>query len=184
MRFRRFAAPALLAAGATVLATGTAHAAPAPAAPPALAVQGVEQGIGYTVGPNADGSALVTTLDSGAFRIAGGTILLTDAAGQAVSAFPTTVHVNGATVGLSPSLTDNGRTLLLTPVNAPAASERLASFVDENETLARKQHNAVVGALVGAGIGAVLGFFLGGVGALITVPIGAGIGALIGFSTP
>ncbi|SLJ82477.1 Uncharacterised protein [Mycobacteroides abscessus subsp. abscessus] len=28
------------------------------------------------------------------------------------------------------------------------------------------------------------GFFLGGVGALVTVPIGAGIGALIGFATP
>ncbi|WP_067855553.1 hypothetical protein [Nocardia shimofusensis] len=182
MRFRRFAAPALLAVGATVLATGTAHAAPA--TPPDVSVHGVEQGIGYTVGPNEDGSALVTTLYSGAFRIAGGVILLTDAAGQAVSAFPTAVNVDGATVGLSPSLADNGRTLLLTPVNAPAASERLASFVDEDATLARKQHNAVVGALVGAGIGAVLGFFLGGVGALITVPIGAGIGALIGFSTP
>lgn len=183
MRFHRFAAPALLAVGATVLASGTAHAQQTPQ-PSELAVQGVEQGIGYTVGPNEDGSALVATLDSGTFRLAGGAVVLTDATGTAVGSFPTTVHIGGGTVGLSPDLADNGRTLLLTPVNAPAATERLASFVDENETLARKQHNAVVGALVGAGIGAVLGFFLGGVGALITVPIGAGIGALIGFSTP
>ncbi|HLS75202.1 MAG TPA: hypothetical protein VK083_00220 [Nocardia sp.] len=184
MRFRRLAAPALLAAGATALAAGTAHAAPAPATPPPVAIQGVEQGIGYTAGPSADGSALVTTLESGQFRIAANAVLLTDATGRTVSALPTTVHINGAPVGLSPSLADNGRTLLLTPVNAPAVGERLADFVDENATLARKQHNAVVGALIGAGIGAVLGFFLGGVGALITVPIGAGIGALIGFSTP
>ncbi|WP_157228796.1 hypothetical protein [Nocardia brevicatena] len=33
-------------------------------------------------------------------------------------------------------------------------------------------------------IGAVLGFFLGGVGALVTVPSGTGTGALIGYSTP
>ena len=65
------------------------------------------------------------------------------------------------------------------------ASAHTAQAIDEAaDTLARKQHNAGIGALVGAGIGAVLGFFLGGVGALITVPIGAGIGALIGYSTP
>ncbi|MBF6184622.1 MULTISPECIES: hypothetical protein [Nocardia] len=179
MRVHRFAATTLLAIGATTFAAGTVHAAPA-----APEIAGVEQGIGFTAGPTTDGTGLVTRLDSGTFRAVGDAVVLTDAAGLPVAAVPATVQVDGAAVTLSPRISDAGRTLTLTPVGAPAASERLASFVDQDETLARKQHNAGVGALIGAGIGAVFGFFLGGVGALVTVPIGAGIGALIGFATP
>ncbi|MBF6166089.1 hypothetical protein IU486_15055 [Streptomyces gardneri] len=183
MRVNRFAATALLAVGATGIATGVAHAQPA--TPAQVSVHGVEQGIGFTSAPAADGTGVVTTLDAGSFALTADAraVELRDGAGQVVATVPLAFQASGATHGLAPAISDAGRTLTVTPVGAPAVTERLTQ-INEDETLARKQHNAGVGALIGAGIGAVIGFFLGGVGALVTIPIGAGIGALIGFSTP
>ncbi|WP_454197857.1 hypothetical protein [Nocardia sp. Marseille-Q1738] len=184
MRVNRFAATALLAVGATGIATGVANAQPAD--PAQVSVHGVEQGVGFTSAPAPDGSAVVTTVEAGSFALTADAeaVELRDGAGQVITTLPLAFQSSGATYGLAPTITDAGRTLTVTPVGAPAATERLNQFVNEQETLARKQHNAGVGALIGAGIGAVIGFFLGGVGALVTVPIGAGIGALIGFATP
>ncbi|WP_067649517.1 hypothetical protein [Nocardia harenae] len=176
MRIDRIAATAVLAAAATAAAAGVAHAAPAPAA--AVSVQGSEQGIAFTTAPAADGR-LVTTVASGAFAVTGGAVTLSDAAGTVVAALPLTVQTAGGALDLRPVVADAGRTLTLTPVSQTGEVQPV-----QDETTARKQYNAGVGAIIGAGIGAVIGFFLGGVGALVTVPIGAGIGALIGFSTP
>ncbi|MEV0354463.1 hypothetical protein AB0H71_00195 [Nocardia sp. NPDC050697] len=178
MRVDRIAATAVLAAAATAAAAGVVQAAPAPAADPAVAVQGSEQGIAFSTAPAADGR-LVTTVAAGAFAVTGGAVTLSDAAGTVVAALPLTVQTAGGAVELRPVVADAGRTLTLTPVSATGEVRPV-----QDETTARKQYNAGVGAIIGAGIGAVIGFFLGGVGALVTVPIGAGIGALIGFSTP
>ncbi|MCP2288687.1 hypothetical protein [Nocardia amikacinitolerans] len=186
MRVNQFAASALLAIGAIGISAGAVDAQPTDPAT-AVSVRGVDQGIGYTAGPTSDGSGIVTTVEGGAFTLAGDarTVTLADASGRIVATLPMGFTAHGQTFGLTPRITDAGRTLTLTPAGAPAATtQHLRQLVDYDETVARKQHNAVVGALIGAGIGAVLGFFLGGVGALVTVPIGAGIGALIGFSTP
>ncbi|MEU6831651.1 hypothetical protein ABZ894_23630 [Nocardia beijingensis] len=149
-------------------------------------MHGVEQGIGFTSAPAADGTGVVTTLDAGTFALTADAraVELRSETGQVVATLPLAFQASGATHGLAPAISDAGRTLTVTPVGSPATTERLNQFVGEDETLARKQYNAGVGALIGAGIGAVIGFFLGGVGALVTIPIGAGIGALIGFSTP
>lgn len=180
MRVDRIAATAVLAAAATAAAAGVAHAGPAPAPGPAaaVAVHGNEQGLAFTTAPAADGR-LVTTVAAGAFAVSGGAVTLSDAAGTVLAAVPLTVQTAGGAVELRPVVGDAGRTLTLTPVSATGELQPV-----QDETTARKQYNAGVGAIIGAGIGAVLGFFLGGVGALVTVPIGAGIGALIGFATP
>ncbi|MGV9817474.1 hypothetical protein [Nocardia xishanensis] len=186
MRVNQFAASALLAIGAIGISAGTAAAQPTdPAAE--VAVRGVDHGVGYTAGPTSDGSGIVTTVDDGAFSLAtdARTVSLTDATGRIVATLPLGFTAHGQTFGLTPQITDAGRTLTLTPAGAPVATtQHLRQLVEYDETVARKQHNAAVGALIGAGVGAVIGFFLGGVGALVTVPIGAGIGALIGFATP
>ncbi|MFC3964867.1 hypothetical protein [Nocardia jiangsuensis] len=176
MRVDRIAVTAVLAAAVTAGAAGVVHAAPAPAA--AVSVQGNEQGIAFTTTPAADGR-LVTTVAAGSFAVTGGAVALSDAAGTVVAVVPLTVQTGGGAVDLRPVVGDAGRTLTLAPVSATGEVQPV-----QDETTARKQYNAGVGAIIGAGIGAVLGFFLGGVGALVTVPIGAGIGALIGFSTP
>ncbi|MBF6434853.1 hypothetical protein [Nocardia cyriacigeorgica] len=188
MRFKRFTATAFLTIGVLGASAGVVHAHPAAPAPDAIAVHGTEQGIGYTAAPTADGTGVSATVAQGGFALTadGKAVTLADGTGRVVATLPMAFVADGHKFGLAPQISDAGRTLTLTPVGAPAATtDRLASFVDDDAaTLARKQHNAGVGALIGAGIGAVLGFFLGGVGALVTVPIGAGIGALIGFSTP
>ncbi|BCK57493.1 hypothetical protein [Nocardia wallacei] len=181
MRAKRIAATALLAIGATGVTAGVVGAAPAPAAE--AGISGVDHGIAYVSAPTADHTGVSTTVTAGRFTLApdGRAVTLTDVAGREVVTVPLAVRVAGGTVGLTPRIDPAGRTLTLT---ADSAAAQVAQHIDEAETQARKQHNAVVGALIGAGIGAVIGFFLGGVGALVTVPIGAGIGALIGYSTP
>lgn len=184
MRIKHIAATTVLSIGALGAAAGTAHAGPEAAAE--VSARGVEQGVGYVMAPGDDGSSVVTTLDAGSFHLAAdaGSVALADPTGRVVAALPLTVQAFGQSATLVPRISSDGRTLTLTPVGSPRSSDHIAQLVDEADTQARKMHNAGIGALIGAGIGAVLGFFLGGVGALVTVPIGAGIGALIGYSTP
>ncbi|MGW5309705.1 hypothetical protein ACWEVD_11150 [Nocardia thailandica] len=177
----RFGSIAVLAAGALGIASGTAHAAPA-----VPVVHGAEGGVEFVASPLTDGSGLTARTEAGTFTLAGGAVLLADPEGRIVASVPTRIVTGAGTFDLDAGVAADGRSVTLRPVGAPAVVQNhLAGFVDEAaDTQARKQYNAGIGALIGAGIGAVLGFFLGGVGALVTVPIGAGIGALIGYSTP
>ncbi|MBF6348112.1 hypothetical protein IU448_03670 [Nocardia flavorosea] len=183
MRIKHFAATALISIAALGAATGTAHADPQTAE---VAVRGAEHGVGYVVAPNETGTAVVATLDSGSFRLTadGAAVSLADASGHTLTAVPLGLAAGATTAPLAAAISADGRTLTLTPDAASPAGKHIAQLVADPETEARKMHNAGIGALIGGGIGAVLGFFLGGVGALITIPIGAGIGALIGYSTP
>lgn len=181
MRAKKFAATALLAVGATGVAAGVAQAQPV--TPAATAIQGADHGVGYSVGPTADHSGVAATIASGRFELApdARSVQLTDAAGAVVASVPLGVRSADGIVGLTPRIANDGRTLTLTP---QSKSADVMKAIDDPIVTARKEHNAGVGALIGAGIGAVIGFFLGGVGALVTIPIGAGLGALIGYSTP
>ncbi len=163
-----------------VLASVVGAAATAHATAPA-AINATEHGVAYTVG-SPDGRSAVATAANGRFVAVAGadSVALINAAGTTVTTIPLGLRTESGLVGIAASIGEGGRTLTLTPQSAAPA----VHLVDDADTTARKQHNAGVGALVGAGIGAVLGFFLGGVGALVTIPIGAGIGALIGLSTP
>lgn len=180
MRAKKFAVTALLAIGATGVTAGVVQAQPVTLA---TAVQGADHGVDYSVAPTADHTGVAATIASGRFTLArdARSVELTDAAGAVVASLPLGVRSASGIVGLTPRIANNGRTLTLTP---QSASANVVKSIDEADTTARKQYNAGVGALIGAGIGAVIGFFLGGVGALVTIPIGAGLGALIGYSTP
>ncbi|WP_225727113.1 MULTISPECIES: hypothetical protein [unclassified Nocardia] len=176
MRANKFAATALLAIGATGVTAGAVQAQPAPG------VRGVDHGVTFTAAPTADHLGVTATVEAGHFALTPGAVTLTNAEGATVATLPLDLRTAGGTVGLAPLIGNEGRTLTLTPQSDAAQT---AQAIDEaSDTLARKQYNAGIGALIGAGIGAVIGFFLGGVGALVTIPIGAGIGALIGFATP
>ncbi|MGW4366343.1 hypothetical protein ACWEKT_11920 [Nocardia takedensis] len=182
MTVKKFAATALLAVAATGVTAGVAAAQPVPSSE--FAVRGVDRGVSYVAAPTADGRGITATVESGRFLLAADSrsVTLTDAAGAVVATVPLGLQAAGTTIALTPGIDADGRTLTLRP---QAEAGQTAQAIDEAaDTLARKQYNAGVGAVIGAGIGAVIGFFLGGVGALVTVPIGAGIGALIGYSTP
>ncbi|MGW6334734.1 hypothetical protein [Nocardia rhamnosiphila] len=183
MRIKQLAATALISIGALGVAAGTAQAQPVATE---VAVRGAEQGIGYVVAPNEAGTAIVTTLDAGSFALTadGAAVTLSDPAGRVLTTLPLGVAAAGRTAPLASAISADGRTLTLTPDASTPAGQHVAQLVADPDTESRKLHNAGIGALIGGGIGAVLGFFLGGVGALITIPIGAGVGALIGYSTP
>jgi len=179
MRANKIAATAVLAVAATGLTAGVVQAQPITD----NGISGVDHGIGYTVAPTANALGVATTVASGRFALApdAGSVTLTDAAGTVMATVPLGLRSAAGTTGLTPQVGNDGRTLTLTP---QSATQRTAQAIDYQDVQARKQYNAGIGALIGAGIGAVIGFFLGGVGALVTIPIGAGIGALIGYSTP
>ncbi|WP_040825066.1 hypothetical protein [Nocardia jiangxiensis] len=181
MRAKKFAATALLAIGATGVTAGVVQARPV--TPAATAIQGADHGVQYSVAPTADDTGVATTVAAGRFALApdARSVTLTNASGAVVATVPLGLQSAAGIVGLTPRIANDGRTLTLTP---QSASSNVVQSIDEADTTARKQYNAGVGALIGAGIGAVIGFFLGGVGALVTIPLGAGIGALIGYSTP
>ncbi|WP_280385312.1 hypothetical protein [Nocardia wallacei] len=187
MKIHTFTTAALAAAAITGTAA-TVHAQPAPetAVAAAPSVHATDHGIAYTTTLTEDGCGALTTV--GDARLAPGSdaasvALIDNASGVAVATIPLGLPTTSGLAGVAAQIGDGGRTLTLTP--QPTGESPTAQAIDEAaDTVARKQHNAVVGALVGAGIGAVLGFFLGGVGALATVPVGAGLGALIGYATP
>ncbi|WP_067890168.1 hypothetical protein [Nocardia vaccinii] len=181
MRAKKFAATALLAIGATGVTAGVVQAQPV--TPAATGIQGADHGVQYSVAPTADHTGVAATVAAGRFALApdARSVTLTDAAGAVVATVPLGLRSAAGIVGLTPRIGNDGRTLTLTP---QSASSNIVKSIDDADTTARKQYNAGVGALIGAGIGAVIGFFLGGVGALVTIPLGAGIGALIGYSTP
>ncbi|RDI44441.1 hypothetical protein [Nocardia mexicana] len=184
MRASKFAATALLAIGATGITAGVVHAQPTTGAPGETGMHATDHGITYTTTPTTNGHGVSTTVEAGQFTVAADarSIALTDTVGSTVAIIPLGLQTTAGTVTLTPEIGNNGRTLTLTP---QSTNPQTAQAIDEaSDTLARKQYNAGVGALIGAGIGAVIGFFLGGVGALVTIPVGAGLGALIGYSTP
>ncbi|MCC3311408.1 hypothetical protein A5780_32445 [Nocardia sp. 852002-20019_SCH5090214] len=170
---------AILASAAIAAAPGTAHAAPVPAHTASTDL--TDHGVGYTV-TGADGHSAVVRATNSRFaaRPDARSVAVIDAADATVTTIPLGLRTTESGLVPAPaSISDDRRTLTLAPASAAAHP-----VDDASDTIARKQHNAGVGALIGGGIGAVLGFFLGGVGALVTVPIGAGIGALIGYATP
>jgi hypothetical protein len=184
MRANKFAATAVLAIAITGITAGVAAAQPESSTGAETKVRGVDHGVSYVTAPTADHTGVTTTVEAGRFALApdARSVTLTDVAGNVVVTVPLGLQAADSTVGLTPKIENEGRTLTLTPQSATA---KTAQAIDEaSDTLARKQYNAGIGAVIGAGIGAVIGFFLGGVGALITIPIGAGIGGLVGFSTP
>ncbi|PPJ36410.1 hypothetical protein C5E45_20390 [Nocardia nova] len=168
-------AAALAGAAIIVAAAATAHAEPGTVDD--AAINATDHGVVYTV-TNPDGRSAAAHTANGRFVANAETVALVDGTGATVTTIPLGLPTTSGMVDVAASISEDGRTLTLTPQSATHPIDE-ASDIE-----ARKQHNAGIGALVGAGIGAVLGFFLGGVGALVTVPICAGIGALIGYSTP
>jgi hypothetical protein len=194
---QRSAATAMIAIAASTIATATASAQPAVGghaerhsdAIATMRHDGVDHGVSYTTGFTPDGAGVATTVAAGRFAATadGRAVTLTDPAGAVITTLPTSARVDGRTVALRPTITGDGRTLVLTPVAAPgalAAAQAQPRFVDYYSDLARHQYNAGVGALIGLGIGILIGGFGWLVGAIPGAIIGAGIGALIGWSLP
>ncbi|MGY4783259.1 ammonium transporter [Rhodococcus opacus] len=190
MTFHHIALTSALLAAA--LTTGSATALAEPASPP--------NEIRYEA--HIEGASLITTIDAGTFGITPhNSIDLNDESGISVVSLPLTYRIGGREMPFSREVSNDGKTLRLTPDTAQLstreASDQLTlhsvASVDENS---RAQSNfqqqlaiaSAVGSLTGTIVGAVLGFL---VGCAIGTPVavfgclpfgvtGAGIGAVIG----
>ncbi|MEV6558802.1 hypothetical protein AB0M22_24030 [Nocardia sp. NPDC051756] len=188
MKYKKFAATALLAIAATGVSAGTAYAAPAPA-PPAVqdqtaavpSVKGEDQGVSYALQLADAGKSVVTSVTGGAFSLAADqqSVTLTNAAGQTVTSIPLTQSVKGEQVEIAATVADDAKQLTLTPKVAPNANAPVAAeFIGAQDWFFAELQRASLGALVGGLIGAAIGILFFGVGILP----GAVLGAIIGLA--
>ncbi|MEU2036798.1 hypothetical protein [Nocardia amamiensis] len=186
MKYKKFAATALLAVAATGVTAGTAYAAPTPPAvqdQPATepTVTGTDQGVGYTLRLAEAGKSVVTSVTGGAFDVDADnhSVTLKNSAGETVTTIPLTATAKGQEVQIAASVADEGRQLTLTPQVAPTANAPVAAeFIGAQEWFFAELQRASLGALVGGLIGAAIGIVFFGIGILP----GAVLGALIGLA--
>ncbi|MEU2121320.1 hypothetical protein [Nocardia niwae] len=186
MRYKKFAATALLAVAATGVTAGTSYAAPTPPAAQdqsaaAPSVTGADQGVGYALQLADAGKSVVTSVTGGAFSIDtdNQAVTLKNSAGETVTTIPLTATAKGQEVRIAAAVADEGRQLTLTPQVAPTANAPVAAeFIGAQEWFFAELQRASLGALVGGLIGAAIGIVFFGVGILP----GAVLGALIGLA--
>ncbi|MEU4341051.1 DUF6861 domain-containing protein [Nocardia sp. NPDC023852] len=194
MRYKKFAATALMAIAATGVAAGTAYGAPptapAPAPPTAPAprdqatsptVTGADQGVGYVLQLADAGKSVVTSVTGGVFDLDTDkqSVSLKNAAGETVTTVPLATTAKGQQVQIAANIADEGRQLTLTPQVAPTANAPVAAeFIGAQEWFFAELQRASLGALVGGLIGAAIGILFFGVGILP----GAVLGAIIGLA--
>ncbi|WP_068154510.1 hypothetical protein [Rhodococcus phenolicus] len=197
MKLRKLAAVATMTIAAMGITAGTSYAAPAEAA---------QDEINYEV--KAEGNSVVTVIDAGAFQVSGDgkSVELQDADGNAVVSLPLAVQLGDLQLPFEREISEDGKTLTLTPVTDPSkatpvapedrvargltpVSLKLADVASPEENLKAQQNFSsqlgiatAVGGLSGTIIGALVGGlgFLGGPVGLASVPLGAGIGGVIG----
>ncbi|WP_063052814.1 hypothetical protein [Nocardia arthritidis] len=186
MRYKKFAATALLAVAATGVTAGTSYAAPTPPAAQdqsaaAPTVTGTDQGVGYALQLADAGKSVVTSVTGGAFSVDtdNRSVTLKNSAGETVTSIPLTATAKGQEVNIAAAVADDGRQLTLTPQVAPTANAPVAAeFIGAQEWFFAELQRASLGALVGGLIGAAIGIVFFGVGILP----GAVLGALIGLA--
>ncbi|MEV0246935.1 hypothetical protein AB0H76_10140 [Nocardia sp. NPDC050712] len=179
MRYKKFAATAIIAAAATGIAAGTSGAAPAAPAPAvqnqgAPSVQGADQGVQYVVqlldkSIVADFTGAALSLDDEQKNV-----VVKNAEGAVVTAIPLKAQVGQNLVPIAATI--EGQKLTLTPelkdikLDADAAKLQ-AEAISSQDWFFSELQRASLGALIGG----IIGFFFLGVG----VFPGALIGLLI-----
>lgn len=188
MKYKKFAAIALLTAAATGATAGTSYAAPVEA-PSATqdqnaavpAVTGHDQGVDYTLELAEKGRSLVTTVSGGAFGIdaENKAVTLTNADGAVVTNIPLVVESADKPVELAAEIGADNSSLTLTPEVAPTADAPAhAEFISAQQWFMDELQRASSGAFVGALIGGAIGILFLGVG---IIP-GTALGAIIGLA--
>ncbi|MGW0017508.1 ammonium transporter [Rhodococcus sp. NPDC003382] len=192
MKLRKLAAVATMTIAAMGITAGTSYAAPAEAA---------QDEINYEA--KVEGDSVVTVIDAGAFKVSGDgeSVELQDADGNAVLSLPLAIQLGDLQLPLEREISEDGKTLTLTPVTDPSkatpvapedkvapsltpVSLKLQDVASPDENM-KAQNNfssqlgiaTAVGGLLGTIVGAVVGTFV--MPAVGTVA-GAGIGGVIG----
>ena len=199
MKLRKLAAVATMTIAAMGITAGTSYAAPAEAA---------QDEINYEV--KAEGNSVVTVIDAGAFQVSGDgkSVELQDGEGNAVVSLPLAIQLGDIQLPFEREISEDGKTLTLTPVTDPAkatpvapedkvargitpVSLKVADVASPEENLKAQQNfssqlaiASAVGSVSGGIIGCIVGVVAGGAtGFIASIPLcaaGVPIGAAIG----
>ncbi|OLT31187.1 ammonium transporter [Rhodococcus sp. BGS-1C] len=189
MKLSKLVATAAFLAAAMGLASGTAYADPAPAAPSTSEEIGFES--------NLEDRTIVTTIDAGVFKVAddGKTVDVLDSADNVVVTLPLSFNLGGLNFPYEQNVDDDGKTLRLVPVldftkaSADSRSVGATPVASPDENLKAQQTFSsqlgiatAIGGLTGTIIGAALGLIgiVGGPTVIASVITGAGIGGVVG----
>jgi len=178
MKYKKFAATAILAVAATGIASGTSGAAPSAPAPAvqnqaAPGVLGQDQGVGYTV--QALDKSIVAAVTGGSFAFDADKkyVTVTNADGAVVTSIPLQAKVGEELISIAATIDPTAQQLTLTPDAKPTADAvaRHAEAIGSQEWFFSELQRASLGAVIGG----IIGFFFFGIG----LPVGALIGLLI-----
>jgi hypothetical protein len=178
MKYKKFAATAMMAVAATGIAAGTSGAAPAAPAPAvqnqaAPAVQGEDHGVNYAV--QLVDKSIVAAVTGGAFSLDTDQKYVTvkNTEGAVVTSIPLQAKVGDQLIPIAATIDPSAQKLTLTPDVKPTASAAAASAeaISSQEWFFSELQRASLGAVIGG----IIGFFFFGIG----LPVGALIGLLI-----
>ncbi|MEV0291970.1 hypothetical protein [Nocardia sp. NPDC050710] len=178
MKYKKFAATAMMAVAATGIAAGTSGAAPSAPAPvvqnqAAPAVQGEDHGVNYAV--QMVDKSIVAAVTGGAFSLDADKKYVTvkNNEGAVVTSIPLQAKVGEQLIPIAATIDPSAQQLTLTPEVTPTANAVAASA----EAISSQQwfFSELQRASLGAVIGGIIGFFFFGIG----LPVGALIGLLI-----
>ncbi|WP_232717150.1 hypothetical protein [Gordonia metallireducens] len=180
-RFRLLGITALAIAVLTI-SFGTAHGAPAPAAPSHLSIA------------SADGTSITSTLRNATFVSAGSELQVVDLNGRTLERVALTLPLNGATVPLRTQVSADRTQATFTPILTPEARAAIAAGVRPASAKKDRAYQQMIwhinngwnrGGNVTTAIGALAGLIIGClviVGCIWGAGVGAAIGAAIGIS--
>ncbi|MFI9503168.1 hypothetical protein [Nocardia sp. NPDC052566] len=175
MRYKKFAATAILAVAATGIAAGTTYAEPAPAVQnqPAPIVLGADHGVTYAA--QLIDKSIVTAVTGGAFSLDTDQKYVTvkNAEGAVVTSIPLQAKVGDQLIPIAATIDASQQKLTLTPEVQPTADAvtATATAISSQEWFFSELQRASLGAVIGG----IIGFFFFGIG----LPLGALIGLLI-----
>lgn len=203
MKLKKLAAVATMTIAAMGITAGTSYAAPeAPAA---------QDEINYEV--RGEGESVVTVIDAGAFQLSGDgkSVELQDESGNAVMSLPLAIQLGDLQLPFEREISEDGKTLTLTPVVDPAQATpvapedkvaqgitpvalKLSDVASPEENLKSQQNfisqlgmataiGTVTGAIIGCIVGAIPGSIVPGAGTILGCGAGAGVGGTIGAFT-
>ncbi|WP_329408772.1 hypothetical protein OG563_41040 [Nocardia vinacea] len=175
MKYKKFAATAIMAVAATGVAAGTSGAAPAVPAPAvqnqaAPAVQGEDHGVNYAV--QLVDKSIVAAVTGGAVSLDADQKYVTvkNTEGAVVTSIPLKAQVGDQLIPIAATIDPAGQKLTLTPEVTPTAAVS-AEAISSQEWFFSELQRASLGAVIGG----IIGFFFFGIG----LPVGALIGLLI-----
>lgn len=187
MKFAKITTAAFLAVTAVGITAATANGQPTVATEqpavvvPGGAASGVNHGIGYTTAVSPSDKTITWAVDRGRFEVAGdgSAVQLVADDGTTVDRTPLRSEVAGLPIAITPTISQDGRTVTLAASMSQDDSAKLQSIaglkdISSYDRLVEQVNKNLPGVIVGGLIGSFVPFLW-----IITIPVGAVVGGYV-----